>query len=280
MDAHLDWVSFSLEVGEGAHIVTVADFWSEAHRLLKELGENHYDYIFEGYDFDTSAGRAPFRYSMERDDRGVRIFGGGANSVILFELTGRACEGLRGEQSFKAFLNPVVDRVSRVDIAVDIRCDARPSEFANDRSHRRFKSVGFIQSATGETCYVGSTRSDRFARVYRYNSPHPRHEDLRCEFVFRRQLAKDAAKALCAASSIASFVAAAGNTYGWKHPVWRPEHMTEDRLRTPIQRRDRSNTVAWLYRTVAPSIKRLVEAGELDWEDFEDYIWNGAEEPR
>lgn len=280
MDVHIDWVSFTLPVGEGAHIVSYADFLAEADRLLMEIGKQHYEYIRDGQDFDMLVGRPPYRYQLQRDDRGVRIFGGGANSTILYELTGRACEGLRGEEDYKPFLAPIVERLTRLDLACDIRTATRPSEFANDRSHQKFRSVGFQRSETGETCYVGSTKSDRFARVYRYNHPHPRSELLRIEFVFRKSLATSTGQAVASAISLMDVAAAAGVTFGWQHPDWDTGKQDTEALRVPIVNRSTNDTVAWLYRAVAPSIRKALIEGSLDWQEFCDYIWEGDNDPK
>lgn len=279
MDAHIDWVSFTLPVGEGANIVSMGDFMNESDRLLIGLGGPHYEYVHDGSSFEPLVGRAPYRYQLQRDDRGVRIFGGGPNRTILYEFTGRACEGIRDKASYQAFIAPIVDRVTRLDLAADIRCETRPSEFSNDRIGERFRSVGYVRSETGETCYIGSPKSDRFARVYRYNHPHPRHKDLRIEFVFRKDAAKSTAEALLNEAGISSVVSAAGVTFGFKHPVWDPEFLNTGPLRAPVTNRAANDTVAWLYRSVAPAVRRLLIEGALDWNDFATYIWEG-DEPR
>ena len=280
MDAHIDWVSFTLPVGEGTEIVGFGDFQNIAWYALEKLGAQHYEYISAGIDFNMLAGRPPYRYQMERSDRGVRIYGGGANRELLFELTGRSCEGLRGEESYTAFLAPLVERVTRLDLAVDIRANTRPAEFSNDRNGERFKSVGFQRSSTGETCYIGSTKSDRFARVYRYNHPHPRSEYLRVEFVFRKKLAKSVAETLSSGIGLMDFVATLGNTFGFKHPTWQPGVENSEKMHVPVVQREMNDTVAWLYKSVAPSIRKMVESGALDWDDFSDYIWHGNNEPK
>ena len=280
MDVHIDWVSFTLPIGEGANIVTFGDFLHEADRLLLEIGTQHYEYIRDGKSFDMLVGRAPYRYQLQRDDRGVRIFGGGANRTILFELTGRACEGLRGQENYKPFMAPLVERITRLDLACDIRTATRPSEFSNDRNNQRFRSVGFQRSETGETCYIGSTKSDRFARVYRYNHPHPRSQDLRIEYVFRKRLAQSACEALLAADSLMDLAAQTGVSFGFSHPDWNTGIENPEALKVPIVPRTSNDTVAWLYKAVAPSIRRMLEEGSLDWQEYVDYIWNGDNDPR
>lgn len=270
MDKHIDWLSFTLDRGES--IVSIAQLDHEARELLRRTSNEHKTYIFNGSGFDRCGGRAPYSFSMARDDQGVRCFGGGPQTGILYELSGRACEGLRSHSSACAFLSPILERITRLDYAVDVQCDTRPALFSNARSHKGFRSLSFIQSDTGETIYVGSPKSDRFCRVYRYNPPHPRHRLLRVEFVFRRGLARDAAKSLCLAESHEAFAAALGNTYGWAHPVWQPGATTDERLRVPIVTRHSDDTVRWLYKQCAPALARKLKEQAIDLPEFLEYV--------
>jgi len=272
MDTHIDWLSFTLPCS--SMIENVSDLYHIAKGLLKGISSEHTRYIFSGEGFDNSVGRAPYRLALEREDGGCKIFGAGALESVLFELSGRGCEGLRGLESTCAFISPLLERITRLDVASDIRCTVSPSNFTNQRAHHAFRSVSFIRSDTGETVYVGSPKSDRFCRVYRYNDPHPRSELLRVEFVFRHGLAKAASALLCEAESWEKFSRMSGNTYGFTHPVWKPEFETTERLRAPIVKREDADTVSWLYKRVAPSIRRLIESGALDWEDFGKFIFS------
>lgn len=270
MDKHIDWLSFTLDRKES--IVSIAGLDQEARELLRRISNEHKSYIFDGSCFDRCAGRAPYTFAMGRNDNGVRIYGGGPQTGVLYELSGRACEGLRSHSAACAFVSPIIERVTRIDYAVDVRCATRPTVFCNARSHKGFRSLSYIQSDTGETVYVGSPKSDRFCRVYRYNPPHPRAELLRIEFVFRRGLAKAAAQSLFDAQSDEVFAATLGNTYGWIHPVWKPAVQTDERLRAPIVTRHSDETVTWLYKQCAPALARKLKEEALNLPDFLEYV--------
>lgn len=252
--------------------MSVSQMVDEAKELLRRVSSEHKAYIFDGSSFDNCGGRAPYRFAVARDDQGVRLFGGGSQTGILYELAGRACEGLRTHAAAKQFLSPILERITRLDYACDVRCDTRPSVFSNARSHKGFRSVSYIQSDTGETSYIGSPKSDRFCRVYRYNPPHPRHHLLRIEFVFRRGLARDAAKSLCLAEGDATFAAALGNTYGWTHPVWQPGAATDERLKVPVTQRTSDGTVAWLYKQCAPALAQKIKEDAINLPDFLEFV--------
>lgn len=270
MDGHLDWLSFTLDRGES--VVSSSTLYHEAKELLRRVSNEHQSYIFDGTGYDNCGGRAPYRHALARDDNGVRIFGGGAQTGILYEIAGRACEGLRTDEAARSFLSPIIERVTRLDFAIDVRTGTRPALFCNVRKHQGFRSISFIRSDTGETAYVGSAKSDRFCRVYRYNPPHPRSDLLRIEFVFRRGLAKDAARAICSLGSKQNFIAQLGNTYGWAHEDWKPEVQTDERLKSAIVTRADEDTVAWLYKQVAPALRRLIRTDGIDLAKWLEYV--------
>jgi len=276
VDVGIDWVSFTLETENEP--VAASELYHIARALLRKVSVSHEQYIFDGQGFEQDQSRPPYRICLARDDHGLRIYGGSHTGTVLFELSGRGCGGLRETEFAFAFIGGVADRISRLDIAADIRCDVQPAEFVNDRFHQAFRSIGFVRSDTGETAYVGSPKSDRFCRVYRYREPHPRSALLRSEFVFRRGLAKDAAAKLLGEADLAAFVAKLGNTWGFAHPIWKPEIKTDEKLRVPVVSKKSQDTLSWLYYQVAPAMRRLMDEGSLDMTDFLGYVY-GQNEP-
>jgi DNA relaxase NicK len=196
---------------------------------------------------------------------------------MLFQLSGRGCDSIREPATSRRFVTEICELLTRLDYAIDISCNIKPSEFANHRSHKAFRTVSFISSDSGETVYVGSPKSDRFVRVYRYNPPHPRSHLLRIEFVFRRGMARAAAREYCEQESDAHFLAKLGNTYGWAHPIWQPTVQTDERIATPVLKQSDENTVYWLYKQVLPAMQRLWREGALDVTDFLEKVF---EEPQ
>lgn len=272
MDLHIDWLSWTFDTD--VEPITTSELYLFGRKRIKEVSNGHEAITFNGQSIEQAVSRAPYRLCLERADRGFRVFGASHTETLLYELTGRGCEGLRKYEDAAAFIAPLFDRITRVDYAVDIRTDVKPSVFANERSHRAFRSLSFIRSDTGETVYVGSPKSDRFCRVYRYNPPHPRADLLRVEFVFRRKLAAAAAQSMVETESSAQFMARLGVTYGWNHRVWQPDFVTEEKLKVPIFSRDEQKTVFWLYNQVAPAMKRLVAEGHLDITDFLQHVFD------
>ena len=188
--------------------------------------------------------------------------------TILFEISGRGCDDLRpGNETLRLGIE-FYERVTRIDIAVDVLTDTRPSDFVDAADTGRFRSAGRLVSDTGETCYIGASKSDRLCRVYRYNPPHPRSRLLRTEFVFRRRLAKRAIEEYCEAQTEQDFVARAGATYGFKHPSWQPGNTDAEPLRGRTITKTNEGTVGWIYKSVVPAVRRLVKEGAIDLEEL------------
>lgn len=229
--------------------------------------------IFDGQDFEPSTGRAPYRYSMARDDGGVRLFGGGNPNNVLVEISGRGCDGLRNKEIGQRVAGSVAGRCTRFDYAVDIRTGVLPVDFTSARKPNHFKHTSIINSKNGQTVYLGSPRSDRFARVYRYYPPHPRHQLLRSEFVFRRGLAKSACGHYAKQVHESDFTATCGNTWGIDHEQWQPGSVTDEKLRTVARSRPMDQTLSWLYSQVAPAIARLIKEDAIDLTDWLEHVY-------
>jgi len=273
---HVDWLSFTLK--EYQEPRTAMQLYKFADIQLRKVGEHVREVIFNKQGFDPCGGRAPYRVAIARNDAGARIYGSSHTETILFEISGRGCEALRSSENARIFLGSILDGITRLDVAIDIPSSVRPNQFCNSREHEKFRSISFIRSSTGETVYVGSPKSDRFCRVYRYNPPHPRAHLLRVEFVFRRKLARAAAESYCKTENEQDFIGSLGNTYGFNHEIWQPRTVTDERLRVPVQERKDSDTVAWLYRSVAPALRRLMDTGTFDIVEFLDYVYNATGE--
>lgn len=271
LDGHIDWLSFTLPCPEalasGHHVL---DF---AHRELRKIGASWHEYVFRSQAWDNGAGRAPFRYALWRSDKGVRIFGGGPLDLVLFEISGRGCEGLRDFDLARKMVGEISAHITRIDYACDVRTGVLPSEFVASRQHYRFRSTTSISSDTGQTVYIGSPKSDRFARVYRYSKPHPRSGLLRIEHVFRRAMAQSAVKALLTATSTKEYQALLGNTFGWQHTTWQPGVVTDERVRAAIVTHEHEDTVLWLYKQVAPALRKVYTAGAIDLEDWWRHVF-------
>lgn len=228
---------------------------------------------FEGEWITNERSRAPYVDSWKLRDAGITLYASETLSHCCIEITGTGCERLISLGLLDVVLAHCCERVTRIDIACDIECHTRPQEFVAQLSNQRMKSSGFQKSESGETCYVGSQKSERYARVYRYQPPHPRSHLLRIEHVFRRDHAKEVAKVACR-TNLVNVAVAAGNLFGWSHPIWRPAASDMVQINPAYVERKMGKTIYWLVKQVAPAFRKLVEDGTIrDPEGFlRDYF--------
>lgn len=259
--AHIDWYTYTIPVGRAQDYETERSWLRAAFDSIP------------GY-IDTSAAAWG---SAKRAGVTAGIAIGKHTYIWLhhqgtltIEHTGQGCELLRQEELLDEIISLTHDRATRLDIALDLHDDTytlTPEAIANSARKPRVKARGYQQSETGTTVYLGSQKSERFARVYRYNKPHPRADALRVEYVFKKQYAKETAKLLATGDTPETICERQQAYYDFEHP-----RMQTDSIRNAVkiarEARTASKTVMWLYSTVAPSLARLAADGDIDLEHF------------
>lgn len=259
MRSHVDWVTFT-----GNPIYEGGDEFPRAvlngvHALI---GTELMDALLAGDSQQRERSRAPYTYAWGWDESDVTIFASPSLNHFTVEISGQGCERLIALNALQGVLERVQERVTRVDVATDIETPVMPLEFVSVRSHERMRSSGYQKSETGETCYVGSKKSDRYARVYRYVSPHPRSHLLRVECVFRRDTAKLVAGAI-SREGVRVVAESAREIYGFAHQCWEQISTNEIDLSPVRAESGGGKTIHWLLHSVAPAFKRLVADGTI-----------------
>lgn len=263
MLANIDWISFTSEfagVGQGGHMLLHLPFWvGVAAARLGRVG----DHLLNPDGWESASSRAPYTGSIVHTASCIRMFYSPASDHVLFELSGRSCELLRNADLDLGLIAENSARLTRLDIAFDILTEDRPAVFVATLPSGRVKTRASLTSATGDTEYLGSQKSDRFARVYRYNPPHPRSHLLRVEVVLRREQARVFAAAV-ATDGFENACLSVAALYPFDSPLW--DFVNEDTAALAAWRPDRRSggTVRWLMVQVLPAAQRLVDEGNLD----------------
>lgn len=264
MISKIDWLSFTLPIGQGDAI--------QSHWLWETIVEELYSFspiaaklMIGGYKFEPRKGRPPYSMGFARADAGLYIFGHPTLSHVLFELSGAGCDALSLSDDAADFLAHIAPRLTRIDLASDMLCGTDPFEFVFFRNEGRFKTHSEFKSSSGTTCYVGSRTSNRYARVYRYNEPHERAHLLRAEHVLKGQEAKNTALSVLE-HGVEATVNALGEAFGWHHADWQPHDVKAAEIATWRPERRSGKTVYWLNSQVAPVLVRLHRDGVLDVE--------------
>lgn len=288
--AHIDWLSFTFQgvpsvVGQGGpkHEEAVNGLLAINPTLSNALGEIA--------DLIEASGRAPFRSSLRSSGAGVAIFFEHKTGLCLVEFSGQGCHWLRERGLLENVVELHFDRMTRIDIAHDWQTDINPGDFAELRDKGRFKSIGNFESASGQTVYVGSKTSERYARVYRYHEPHPRSGLMRLEVVLKKDAAKAAAQYINAYGVHLAMIAM-NEGFKWSHPLWE-EFVTEEAPKVIWRPRERGgSTLRWLYKQVLPAVEKTLQNGDLDgvrewidsvtqiYYDYDARFWTGRDQYR
>lgn len=218
----------------------------------------------DGFDVTALPPNRPYRYAMQERQTKLRFEWGNVDTVFV-QMPGTTCEWLREHGSLDDVIFKYQQRATRIDFAADMLCDTTPREFVAARTHKKFRSVWDIEEVTGDTVYVGSWSSDRFARVYRYHPPHERSAWLRAEHVFKGKRARRAALAYIG-KGIEDVTRACGETWGWGHHTWQPvcdSDTVSDLLKLWTPERKVSKTLKWLETQVAPALAKVMNSGEI-----------------
>lgn len=151
-------------------------------------------------------------------------------------------------------------------MAVDVVTDLDPITVWGGVAN---KTYSVNQSKDGQTVYIGSPKSEKMMRIYKYNDPHPRSHLLRSEIVFRRGWAKKLALALSTLDAEGQFVSdywRTQNALWWSENI--SKYILDDRSPNVVSAPERrgsdkstSSTLAWLHAQVRPAIARATRDG-------------------
>jgi len=205
-------------------------------------------------------GRAPFSLAWKPKDVGITIFANQNLAYLLVEASGRGCDYLRKSGKFGDILGRIHKSVTRIDLATDMDTIHSPKNYVDQCKEMKVRSRAEMNSDEGETIYLGSPKSERFTRVYKYAEPHPRSKLLRVEQVFRRKHARAIASALVE-QDVAKVSEAAARAYHLDVTSWLDNDVQKGEVSFPRAERNMGGTTFWLIKQVAPAFRRLVREG-------------------
>jgi len=205
---------------------------------------------------------------------GFSVFFGGQDTLLI-EISGRGCNACdiishmatvhRGRAGHFRFI-----RFTRIDIAKDYETNESPFDAVSKLGiNARIKSRNVNNSKTGQTFYVGSRRSDRFLRVYRYWPPHPRSDYLRFEYQYNKGIADKIASQLLDDGHSPDSIYNASMRKTFDNA---PDYHTPSADVSRNHERSKSSTLNWIYTQVAPALATLLDEGEIDWASLAEYV--------
>jgi len=266
MEYLIDWFSFTLP----AQMVVEAAFddgLANAYLSMAEGGFTDVLLSLHKGEWQVFKGSGFYHTRIMDETSKLSVSWGTVNPHILIECSGVTCQCLRDHDLLNSVIAAFQTRATRIDLTCDITTETRPIDFTAKALGISFKSRTSMTSPTGDTEYVGSWKSDRFARVYRYAPPHPRSGNLRVEHVLKGDWAKSAAASFSSVGLKQTLIGCS-LPFGWSHSDWRPGQMVEKLSLTKKHDRDGASTLRWLNNSVAPSLKRAVQEGLIDLDEW------------
>ena len=269
MHLKIDWLSYSLRIPEQQDHEADSDYFRRVNAYIPE-------YLSIPIPEWGSARRRGQRTGMNIGDHTFLWIH--AQGWLTVEHTGQGCSHLARLDILDNVIREYGECATRVDIAVDLHDVDRkvtPAGFAGSAKTKRTTAYGVQNSATGQTVYLGSKKSPRYVRVYRYSPPHPRQNWLRIEYVFRKEHAKELLVNYMQDYNLARLAVACGNHYKWSHPLYTNE-LTDIHhdytIDAPRHDRKSSDTVFWLHNTIARTIVKQSRLGVLDLNEYIEYL--------
>lgn len=271
MDCKIDYLSFNIP-NRTPFLKEDTDLLMKAHSILENFLGSMWSPIAAGHSWERHDSKGFYHTRFFDTDTKISVFVGTINAHIYVEVGGQACDQIRAMGSFEDLCQKVATRTSRVDFAVDFESECRPSEFVVNNKRKSFKAHSEIFSETGETQYVGAWKSERFARVYRYNDPHPRSKLLRAEVVLRGDYAKQAMQIKLADGELQATLAA-HEAFKWEHELWQPSEAIASKIVSQRSDKEQANTIRWLNGDVAAAVANAHLNSLHDaYEWFEKYV--------
>jgi len=217
------------------------------------------------------AGKFPYTARLRHSITDVCLSVGNTNAHIYVEFAGKSCNTFEAQGGLDDIIQRSTDRVSRIDFAVDILTGIDPREFSEQRTNKSFKSSGNKRTPSGRTEYVGGRTSERMARVYRYEPPHPRAHLLRVEAEYKGIAAKTASKHYLEVG-LQQAALDAHQAFGWTHPVWKPDIETGGKIAYKAYRPDNASTVRWLYGDVVTALSKAIKKDLINLDEWLDFL--------
>ena len=247
----LDWLSFTLPGRSARFNGNQLEYITQV--ILQEYNQ------FDGIKAAKEFSRRPYTMAIPFLQGMIYYSDNPKVNHVLIEISGQGMQQLRdvGEDynvCMKAYLDAI--NITRVDVAVDLETDTRPEDFTQHIA-KRWTDVTRRKSETGETVYIGSMKSDRYCRVYRYEPPHERAHLLRVEMVHRKKYGREVMNQWLQQHPRDEFAAMCANPYGFQHHDWQLH--SDDKIRSYRTDTKMSATTLWLQKSVIPAILKVRE---------------------
>lgn len=258
----VDWLTLSTDIIAPEQISPRTRGRAIVQTALQVLGFDRT--IYRSID-DIASARATAGYSAAWSvpALGLRVDCRGSGAVLA-SWSGIGCQWLRSVGCMDLALQRGESLASRIDIALDRPNMGRPSDHVDVLSTDRKYQLSMINSQSGQTVYLGSRQSNRFARLYCYTDKnHERSGVMRLEIVYRDASAKRACEAVRQGKILAMMHSESERLQ--MSCMLDGAHVdagSGEQMMMYVKRRN-PNTLQWIATSVVPSLIRLEDDGDI-----------------
>lgn len=260
--AKIDWISFT--VATAAPFVSGTDMvWADVLKALHLNTDNVLTPITNVGEWEIEQGRGVYHSARVNTESKVRLSFGDVNSDIYVEISGQSCDYVRSVGILEKIFQHENIRFSRVDLATDYETDIHVEEIISKGYKTTFKSRADWRTEQGDTTYIGSRKSERMLRVYRYHPPHPRSHLLRCEVELKGDASKLAAKRIVEVGEVQACTDALA-IFQLDHHLIQTTTAVASAFRASGADKVKRGTARWFLKQVKPALLKAHKNGEFD----------------
>jgi len=268
---HLDYISISAKPSDFgfAHfqeLPTIQDAQAAAFAMLGEFPQFCRAAAKDAH--QDLGGKNGFTMRRFYPLHGWTLFAGAWHGRILIQLPGEACHALRqepdgagGSKSLNLLLMKEQFRITKLDLCTNWRTTKSVDEIAGSFSKKDMKDYPRIPSETGLSQYIGSRTSDKFAIVYVWFAPHPRHEWVRIEFKTKAETAEVLRRNILKEGLLPPFKRMLFDWGFSDETMINSMSIGPEGERVAYQQRAKGGSLAWLYGTCIVSLKKAIDRG-------------------
>jgi len=250
----IDWLTFTVRRPAPSGVTAVED------EILVKADEETNGMFFNviesiGYTPRPAPSHKPYSQAGS-PSKGIVFMWSDKRGEASIEIQGSACR--HHPPQITELARQAQHRITRIDLCADFETHLQPI-YAT--SNATAESRQTITSPSGDTVYLGSSTSERYARIYRYAPPHERSKFLRVEIVYRREYAQTIAN-LLKTESVESIIKAEIDRMNLHADLYHA--ITEQPAEYKVTRRGvktDEKKVLWLAKQVKPSLKSLLSEG-------------------
>lgn len=261
--ARIDWLSMTFHIGDGFRDIDAVN------NVVEILNQCHVEMGLNGVLIEPNEGfckafnHKPYSWGISPNSaNGIVLMGSSYRKEVLVDFQGVFCAN--NPQLTLEYAKYFREIITRIDIACDTNTSMTPIEAIEGHN---LETTSVMKSEKGTTCYLGSPKSEYYARVYKYNPPHIRSNLLRTEIVYRRDYAKKIASMLSLGVTAVDIIAGYWQSKKLKKIEDIAVFAGIDAIPTKVKverakvNKDLEARLYWLKRQVNPALIKMITGG-------------------